>query len=602
MAGIIDCVYKDSTPEQTVARIQSILASQGIQTSEIWQESDVPHCHAMSVCIDGTTLRSNGKGITKELAQASGYGELMERLQMGITGSAESQKAVLQPEVSTHKQMSADELWQANSGWYEALSQKFAACTGHTMSAKDILWRFADQDGMVAVREYRIPGGETAYFPAQIIQRIYCTNGCAAGNTAEEALVQSISEIIERHHQLRIVHEDLSPPNIPDEALRTSENAWATICFLRENGFRVQVKDCSLGTPFPVICVCLVDQNSGAYHTHFGAFPVFEIALERALTESFQGRTLKNVAQTQLFSKKNPGQHNLAVIGNEVFFGSCEKTHKFFCGEPDYIYNSAMGFSGKNNRELLRQCLDYLQGKGYDVLIQDHSALGFPTYQVLIPGISEVMIHRLHPGLDDTRYTPPAATALRNPSGASITDGMGLLMHLQQTDQFSAKVRNARDFSFCSRLPLKLDRIESEMLMIATLCYFQYTLGRRKEVLQGISKLLTLPCLQQPGKLLCLRRYLMLTEQNYDKQTIDALLSDFHPEDFQWLKSSIAEKRNPFAEFVLHCDLINCQQCKYQSRCCYRANRALASLISTKTSQLDCTALIHFLQDLQKTP
>lgn len=602
MAGIIDCVYKDSSPEQTVARIQSILASQGIQTSEIWQESDVPHCHAMSVCIDGTTLRSNGKGITKELAQASGYGELMERLQMGITGSAESQKAALQPEVSTHKQMSADELWQANSGWYEALSQKFAACTGQTISPLEILHRFADKDGMVAVREYVTAQGKTAYFPAQIIQRIYCTNGCAAGNTAEEALVQSISEIIERHHQLRIVHEDLSPPNIPDEALRTSENAWATICFLRENGFRVQVKDCSLGTPFPVICVCLVDQNSGAYHTHFGAFPVFEIALERALTESFQGRTLKNVAQTQLFSKKNPGQHNLAVIGNEVFFGSCEKTHKFFCGEPDYIYNSAMGFSGKNNRELLRQCLDYLQGKGYDVLIQDHSALGFPTYQVLIPGISEVMIHRLHPGLDDTRYTLPAATALRNPAGASITDGMGLLMHLQQTDQFSAKVRNARDFSFCSRLPLKLDRNESEMLMIATLCYFQYTLGRCKEVLQGISKLLTLPCLQQPGKLLCLRRYLMLTEQNYDKQTIDALLSDFHPEDFQWLKSSIAEKRNPFAEFVLHCDLINCQQCKYQSRCCYRANRALASLISTKTSQLDCTALIHFLQDLQKTP
>ena len=598
METIIDCVYKDSTPQATVARIQSILTQHNIQTSEIWQESDVPHCHAMSVCIDGTTLRSNGKGITKELAQASGYGELIERLQLGITGSAETQTAVLQPEVSSLKQMPVDELWQASAFWYEVLSQKFTRCTGQTISPQEILNRFADKNGMVAVREYITAQGEAAYFPAQIIQRIYCTNGCAAGNTAEEALVQSISEIIERHHQLRIVHEDLTLPNIPDEVLRTCENAWTTICFLRENGFRVQVKDCSLGTPFPVICVCLVDQNSGAYHTHFGAFPVFEIALERALTESFQGRTLKNVAQTQLFSKKKPGQHNLAVIGNEVFFGSSEKTYKFFCGEPDYTYNSTMGFSGKNNRELLRQCLDYLHNQGYDVLIQDHSALGFPTYQIIIPGISEVMIHRLHPSLDDTRYSMPAATALRNPAGASITDGMGLLMHLQQSDQFSAKVRNARDFSFCSRLPLKLDRNESEMWLVATLCYFHYAMGRTDDVLQGLDKLLSLPGLDHAGKLTCLQRYLKLMKAGYNNTTITDLLRQFHPDDFSWLQNCLTSKTNPFDAFVLHCDLENCDHCAVKNSCCYHANQGLGKLIADNTAQLDTDTFISLIQGL----
>ena len=598
MADFLHYAYKDSTPRDTVDRIQSILKSHGIHTSEIWQEDHIPNCYAMSVCIDGTTLRSNGKGVTKALAQASGYGELMERLQMGITGSAESQKAGLQPEVSNLKQIHVDALWQTNSHWYEALSQRFTACTGQTMSAKDILWRFTDKDGMVAVREYVMPGGKRAYFPAQIIQRIYCTNGCAAGNTPEEAMVQAISEIIERHHQLRIVHEDLTLPNIPEETLIGFDRSWATICYLREKGFRVQVKDCSLGKAFPVICIILVDENTGRYHTHFGAFPIFEIALERALTESFQGRTLENVAQFQKFSSKKPGQHDLAVIGNEVFFGSCEKTAKFFCGEADYAYNTAMGFSGEDNKQLLRQCLDYLKGEGHDVLIQDHSALGFPTYQVLIPGISEVMIHRLHPSLDDTRYSSAAAKALRDPSIGSMTGGMSLLMHLQQQDQFGSKVRHARDFSFCSRLPLKLDRSESEMLMLTALCHFHYSMGRMGEVMQGINKLVTLPCMDNPGKLICLGRYFEMTKSGYDKQTTAELLTHFHPEDFKWLRDCLTQRKNPFDDFVLRCDLEYCDRCPIKNRCCYQANHALGALISAKTAQLDTDTFISFMQGL----
>lgn len=596
MSQLIDYSFKDSTPEETVAQIRSILNSHGITTTEIWQEANIPNCYAMSVCIEGTTLRSNGKGVTRQLAQASGYGELMERLQMGITGSAESQKASLQPEVSQLKQVRADELWQETSDWYEALSQKLAACTGQTMSPKEILQRFIEDNGMISVREFVMPGGKTALFPAKIIQRVYCTNGCAAGNSAEEAIVQAISEIIERHHQLRIVHENLVPPVIPEDALMRCAKAWSIICFLRENGFRVQVRDCSFGKPFPVVCVCLVDQNNGRYHTHFGAFPVFEIALERALTESFQGRTLETVAQFQQLSTKKPGQHDLAVIGSEVFFGSCEKTSKFFCGTADFEYNCSVGFLGRDNKQLLDQCIHYLKDAGYDILIQDHSALGFPTYQVLIPGISEVMIHRLHPKLDDTRYSSVAATALRQPASASIPDAMSLLMHLNQLDQFGAKVRNSRDFSFCSRLPLKLDRSESESLMILTLCYFHYAMGRRNEVLQGLDRLLCLPCVEHPGKLLCLRRYFALLQRGYDQQTISQLLNKFHPEDFRWLQECLSQKKNPFDDFVLHCDLESCDQCAMRNRCCYQANRSLGDLIITKTAKLDFAGFIRFMQ------
>ena len=566
-----DTAFKDSNPADTVTRIKSILASNGIKTKEFWQPSNIPYCHAMSVCMEGTTLRSNGKGVTRELAQASGYGELIERLQMGITGSAESQKAALQDDISPLKRLPAKELWQRNHRWYEALSQKLTICTGHSMNAKDILLRFADKDGTIAVREYLCPGsGRVEYFPAEIIQRIYCTNGCAAGNTMEEAMVQAISEIVERHHQLRIFHEDLVPPEIPEADLIPCEAAWAIISYLREHGFAVSVRDCSFGTPFPVLCVCLRDVKTGRYHTHFGAFPVFEIALERALTEAFQGRTLENVAQFQNYSDKKPGVHHPCGLGNEVFFGSWEKTENFFTGQPSYPYHTTQGFHAKSNKALLSMCLKYFHDLGYDVLVQNRSALGFPTCQIIIPGISEVMVHRLHPGLDDTRYANAAAKCLRSPSNASVSDAMALMMHLQQLDQFGPKVRDAKGFSVCARLPLKLDRIQNEFLLVATLCHINYRMGRLNEVQQGIGKLIRLSSGDE-------RDYLLKLGQN---------LQPYNPQ------------RNPFDDYVLNCDFNHCTDCRFAPVCCYQSNHALSTLISAKTAQLDANDFSNFLKDV----
>ena len=571
MTEFKDTAFKDSSPQATVARIKDILAQHGIHTTEVWQENCVPYCHAMSIHVDGTSLKSNGKGITPEFALASGYGELMERLQMGITGAAESQKAALHSDISQIKQISAEDHWQAHHQWYEALSHSLYSCTGTVMAPKDILWRFVDSNGTMAVREYFLTGsGKSVFFPAQIIQKIYCTNGCAAGNTIEEAMVQAISEIVERHHQLRILHEDLTPPNIPEDVLMKCPFAWNTICFLREQGFQVTAKDCSFGTPFPVVCVCLIDNKTGRYHTHFGAFPVFEIALERALTESFQGRTLENVAQFHRFSTKKPGQHDIQALGNEVFFGSGEKTQQFFTGRPSYPYNPRMGFSGADNKSLLKQCLDHFRSRGYDVLVQNRAALDFPTCQVLIPGISEVMIHRLHPSMDDTRYTIATSKCLRSPATATITDAMALMMHLQQLDQFSSKVRHSRDFSFCSRIPLKLSKEQSEAMMIATLCFINYSMGRIGEVSKGLQRLIQM-------------------SSGEKRQDLESLSENLH---------QITPEHNPFDDLVLHCDLESCSQCPMADPCCYKQNHALSNLIAQKTKELDHADFSRFLTSL----
>lgn len=68
---LMDEAYKDSSPQETVRRIKKILRDNGLTATEVWQEDTVPNCHAMSVQLNVLTLKSNGKGLTREFAMAS---------------------------------------------------------------------------------------------------------------------------------------------------------------------------------------------------------------------------------------------------------------------------------------------------------------------------------------------------------------------------------------------------------------------------------------------------------------------------------------------------------------------------------------------------
>ena len=80
----IDEKFKEVSPISTVERIISILGQLGIELQEIWNDSGLDNCWSLVVAAKGLFPSSNGKGLTKELARASAYGEFMERLQSGL--------------------------------------------------------------------------------------------------------------------------------------------------------------------------------------------------------------------------------------------------------------------------------------------------------------------------------------------------------------------------------------------------------------------------------------------------------------------------------------------------------------------------------------
>ena len=591
---IRDGAFKDAAPQKTVERIKKILAGVGIETEERWNESGVPYCYSMRVDVSGTIFGANGKGITREFALASAYGELMERLQLGFIFREDQQKdSNVTVDCVLSERIPAKDLLERNRNWYTLLVRELRHYTGAELTEEALLEQCADSDGYVSATPYYSVFSRTReYLPTELRKTVYVSNGCAAGNTMEEALVQAISEIVERRYKLRILSENIALPEIPEEVLQACPIAWDIIGFLRENGFRVVVKDGSLGTKFPVVCVCLIDRNTGRYHTHFGAAPNFEIALERTLTESFQGRTLKGIAKYEDFDQTEAGAFALKTYMHELVKGTSEKRAEFFLNTARNEFNREVGFAGKNNRELLRECIEFFAGQGYDVLVRDCSCLGFPTCQVVIPGYSEVFVHRLSRGHDDMRYRAFAPKVLADPTAATVPDRMGFLMHL-------AHVSGPVSFLNMANIAARTSLSEESYLLSAALAHVNYALGRYAETVKYVNKMLAENVETDKEYLVCLKRYLSLTKQKYDGGAIREILACFHrPETIRQLYACLEERKNPLDAFVLRCDLQCRPDCLLYASCRKKRTDQIVQLINTKMGELDGSALRAQLEEI----
>ncbi len=591
-----DAEFKDAKPLETVNKIKRILHDNAIETEERWNESGVPYCYSLRVTVCGTTFGANGKGLTKEFALASAYGELMERLQLGYA----FQKAGLGVRITskiTH--VHAEKLLESNKSWYEYYSKQVAFFCGEHISPQDILKQYTDEDGTVATVPYwNMNTCKTEYFPIKLCRLVYGTNGCAAGNTPEEAIVQALSEIVERKHQTRILTENITTPAISDEVLKKYTVAYGIISYLREKGFRIIVKDCSLGTKFPVVCVCYIEGATGKYHEHFGAYPIFEIALERALTESFQGRNISMFAKFDDFVYDKTSAFPLDELMLTFVKGTSKEKPEFFIGTTEHEQSGVCGFAGQNNKELLKECSAFFTSLGYDILIRDCSCLGFPAYQVLIPGYSEVLVHHLSPKHNAYLHMPAAARVLKNPASANLSDIIAFMTHIERNKKFDRSLLLLQFANMAGLAANTTAREDSKMLAASMGCVL-YTLGKYTSVIEYIQQMLPLCEPSEQEYLICLKRYLSLKQHKYEDSQIKALLDMFHQEKtVQGLYACLAENQNPLEQFTLHCDE-NCDKsCPLQHCCCTKQTNLLANRIQSKMDAMDFDANVKKLRVL----
>jgi len=210
---------------------------------------------------------ANGKGHTKEQALASGLMELAERY-------------------SCFKYLQGK---HSVSSWEEMLGNPFEIedfCSQFMGGRVKIDYQKLRDAKIRWVRGSTLEG-EMVSLPINLINSVLQgTNGMAAGNSFEEALLHAICEVIERHCLTIIEYLKLRTPVIKQESIN-SQIALRLIERFKSIGLSPVVKDFSLGLGLPVMGV-IIRFGKKECNISAGVATHREEALVRALTEISQ--------------------------------------------------------------------------------------------------------------------------------------------------------------------------------------------------------------------------------------------------------------------------------------------------------------------------
>src|SRR5690554_867127 len=292
---------KDLPLEQTIANMSGVLADLGMKIEIASWRNIVPNVWSLHVRDAHSPMcYTNGKGATKESALASALGEFIERLACNHFYNDQFWGEDIANAAFVHY---PEERWFA-PGPDDALPDDLL--DEHCLSVFDPDGELRGshlvdtnsgnvERGICALPYVRQSDGEVVYFPTNLIDNLYLSNGMSAGNTLAEAQVQCLSEIFERAVKREILEGEIALPDVPPEVLAKYPGIQAGIDALEKQGFPVLVKDASLGGQYPVMCVTLMNPRTGGVFASFGAHPSMHVALERSLTELLQGRSFEGL-------------------------------------------------------------------------------------------------------------------------------------------------------------------------------------------------------------------------------------------------------------------------------------------------------------------
>lgn len=391
---------KDLPLEETIANMSGILANLGMKIEIASWRNIVPNVWSLHIRdAQSPMCFTNGKGSTKESALASALGEFIERLNCNFFYNDQFWGEDIANAEFVHY---PDEKWFQPGPNGELPAEILDGYTREIYDPENELLGTHLYDtnsgntarGICSLPFVRHSDGETVYFPLNLIENLYLSNGMSAGNTLAEAQVQCLSEIFERAVKREILEGEITLPDVPADVLAKYPGIIEGIKGLEEQGFPVLVKDASLGGQFPVMCVTLMNPRTGGVFASFGAHPKLEVALERSLTELLQGRSFEglNDLPKPTFSSNAVTEPNNFV---EHFIDSSGLVSwKFFSAKSDYDFVEwDFTSQGENaNAEEAQAMFDILEEMGKEVYMAVYQHLGATACRILVPDYSEIYL------------------------------------------------------------------------------------------------------------------------------------------------------------------------------------------------------------------
>lgn len=514
--------FKDTSPENTINRINGLLADIGLQPHIEWVKSEFEGALSNRVSLPPTSMGTNGKGTDKSYALASGLAELIERIENGVLlighNSQKLQCAsgfIFAPDETF---IEAEELVEQDDPFVRFLFRHFGLCNCDDKVA------FLKSVPRPSTNFLCVPFADPArnrivYLPSDLYLPIYGSNGMAAGNTMEEALVQALSEILERYAN-KAVLEGVVPPEIPRDYWEETQISQLIRDIESSGRYRVSLRDCSLGKKIPATAIVISDLERGCFGVHFSCHPSLEVSIERLLTEAFQGKSLEEFTSYNVIGDTRmcyciDNYPNLMKIGYGAY------PIEFLSGEPNYEFTPCDEWNGLNNREMLEKLLEIIHNEGFEVLVRDTSHLGFPAYQVLVPGMSE-MYFQGSKRFKELRTAHQVKISLSHFPDLTEEEENRLML-LMRFKEFST-LENT--FAWLSTLPLVGNQLTVERVR-ACLHYKRGELEEASVWFKKAELIETEP--EEKLFLLCCAEYARLSEFEADKQSIGRAILHYFP-------------------------------------------------------------------------
>ncbi len=237
--------------------------------------------------------------------------------------------------------------------------------------------RFYEDWPLYFVPATNLTRGEAVYLPIHWFYLIEEYNGPSAGNCLEEAVLQGLSEVVERHVGSVISYERRPTPVIDPDSV-TDPVARELLAKFRNNGIVLHLRDFSLDTGIPTVAALAYDPATFPKDSEI----VFAAGTTTDPTKSLI-RALTEVAQLAGdFHRRTSYRPTLPK------YETLEEAAYLMAPGPLKPLDSLPNLSRPNLKDEIRLCLAALSRLGLEVLVVNttHPRLDLPAVYVLIPG------------------------------------------------------------------------------------------------------------------------------------------------------------------------------------------------------------------------
>ncbi|MFW6002284.1 MAG: YcaO-like family protein [archaeon] len=572
--------YKAIDPKQTVINVKNTLHKIGIYPKETHYAQDGFHSCRLEIAneeIGDIKIGTNGKGLNISYSSASAHAEFMERLQNGLLfknleyahkSQLNNLSDGLYKEKIINENLVLDFVFDPEETYktpkevasenFEFLS-KLLDIDGQNELENFIIKRLGKQK-LICIPFYDHKNNATTMLPIGLIYRLCTSNGMCAGNTPKEAIIQGVSEILERYAVRQIYSYHLTPPTIPLDYFKGTKIYELILGIQDKHGYTVHIKDCSLNKDLPVLGVLVINPNNYTYNFELAADPWPVTALERCLAELHQSKGgVKILKKIDYFN--DPLDPHINVLSRSIAefinfeqilaYNNGNWPKSIFSNEYSYQFKGLNLNYGKSDAADLDYLIHLIEKLGSSLYIRDVSYLGFNSYHIVAPGLSQTGIN--HEGNEIYKELSNNMTSLFNVKSLQDSELRKLADTLDKL-YYELKM-HTQDYRklFIQNDHPELNDLDMELFL--TMAY--YKLKDYKNSFKYMDKFLEKKDAKSHLYFYCIRDYLKLKSEN--NSDISGILTNIYQQE---LVNEVLDDMKNSDEIFLHHPMPSCFECE----------------------------------------